>query len=212
MKNDFLQAVCRISSTETFLGLESKEYGNGVFIAPHHVLTVWHNLQDKKREAFTFKNSRNEKAHIKASSHIRFNKELDLALVELDQPIGEDLYRRPINRHILNAKGAAAPSLLASYFTERKTAISNVKPVTSEDTDEEDCLTVFSEKAFGPGCSGSPIYNKYGDIISLISRGIFDEIELKRDPFSDTHLQTQIIKGASPEHLANFVDSFLFNR
>lgn len=215
MKNDFLNAVCRISFTGICQGRRGIGYGNGVFITPSHVLTAWHNLRGQKTSAFTFKNSKDEQARIKTSRHNRFNAETDLALVELDQPIGEDLYRRPINQHLLGAKGTQ-PNMLAGYFIEQAQT-SQVKQTSYFGFSKKSYIALRSEKPLSQGYSGSPIYDQNGDIVSILSYGLgtAEEIRQMKSGYEGHEMQSiqksNRILGTSPESLASFVDSFLFD-
>ncbi len=94
----YLASVCQIREN---IGYRTG-FGNGVFITPSHVLTAWHVLKGAKTNTITFENINGAMAKIKPGGYKIRKDSADLAIVELDKPIGEGLYIRPINKHLIN--------------------------------------------------------------------------------------------------------------
>ncbi len=196
-------------------------YGNGVFITPSHILTSWHVVSGAKKGSLNFENHVGDKAMAKVGGLKLSKRECDLCIIEMDKPIGDNIYTRPINRHLLSGSNTKKSDNIGTLFAKNirgnRTVTQNVKSMNylrsifvglkvKGDNDfgvDSSKLSIYGieDEVLRPGHSGSPTIDKNGHIISLTSCMV---------PRDDADI-SDIFKGPSSEQIADFVDSFLFS-
>lgn len=163
-----MDAVCTITArqqadTSTFQG------GNGVFLSPWHVLTAWHVIEGTKHPVFTNTSGLSALTR-KGGRHIR-KSEIDVAIAELDRPIGEHF--ASVSLH------GSVEGLQTALYSRAPLPKPQIYPVSAiqENANTKDVdgamrlASVFlSQAAVVSGQSGSPIFNQStGQVVSILS-------------------------------------------
>ncbi len=207
MKN--FESICEIRGLKRKNGESYSSYGNATFISPSHILTAWHNLSGTAKGELTFTNCHGHSARMKEGGLKMRSSTSDLAIVELDKPIGEDLYTRPINSHLLPEEGFGR--LFALHASGEKEVEMSVKPIRDLGRFEDrlpDGHIAFEceDKKVRVGHSGAPVVNERGFIVSVLSSAAFYQAAQGEEfeSISDTFM------GPSPEKISEFVEDFLF--
>ena len=219
-KAEYFKSVCQIFAQHG----NRQGSGNGVFITPSHVLTAWHVIQCSRKGTLVFQNDDGETANVKEGGFKSRDSAHDLCIVELNKPIGGDTYARPINKHILHdpkSENNHFGTVFSKNVTGNKKVVEDVfaasfmhASFSQRDIDnnssgiDANSLSRYNikDKLLHQGHSGSPILDDNGYILSVVSA-----IEIGEVPAEGQLVKSDILLGASPEHVADFVDSFLFS-
>jgi S1-C subfamily serine protease len=172
--------------------------GNGVFIAPNLILTARHLFEDASSVALV---STPEKANAGLTLQvIAEDEELDLAIVKTADPICAEFC------HAADASEIEAPGFLATLL-DGQVQIQDAQ--INRETSAYSLLTThratFESKAIVEhGHSGGPIFDKKGNVLSVVSGGIREDVNRARQEG-----RPQPFLAASPADVIEFVNRAL---
>jgi hypothetical protein len=162
-------AVCKVK-----VGKEAGLHeGHGVFIAPDLLLTSWHILKASRPGSIIVRNDLGEMALLKTRGLKHKSEPLDLAVCELDAPIGYKFCALP--------KENSFPQKLKIYSRFNQEAeVNDAWPDSMENKEDLNRnLIKFRSTLFAkPGYSGSPLIDETGAVISLVC-GVIGSDQLK---------------------------------
>ena len=188
---------------------------NGVFITPFHVLTSWHIIQEaakhaKDHYAVTFENNWGEKVSIKPAllENAFHDAAKDLAIIELDNPIGYGLTLEPITSATLEESPSEDTVLVAEFQRQISVNLAvEVEDLTRRYRDSgliSDDFSGFSTYAsIEGGFSGAPVVNNQDRVISILSGEPRSEVGLQEPG------RIKPFIAPSPRALAEFIDEFM---
>lgn len=221
-KSEYLESLCGIyAEKKDEKGQWGSGFGNGVFITPSHVLTAWHVITGSPKSKIEFQNHLGQSARMLDGGFKKRDVESDLCIVELDKPIGQDFYVRPINRHMDLDNRARDDRRIGTIFADN--TVGNKQVV--DDVHINRFYNAFSGPQFDEtginmgdmphyslgnseiheGHSGSPIIDDDGFVMSITTMVL-------RERRNEHGLNpSDVFKGADPKKVADFIDSFLFS-
>ncbi|MGH1404188.1 MAG: hypothetical protein ACRBDL_08080 [Alphaproteobacteria bacterium] len=205
------ESICEITGIMRKSDESYGSYANSTFISPSHILTAWHNLSGIVKNELAFTNCHGDHARMKEGGLKIRSTSSDLAIVELDQPIGEDLYTRPINNNLLPDDGVGR--LFALHATGQRAVEMRVAPIhdlggLKDSVPEGHIVFDCPNKQVRLGHSGAPVVNESGFIVSVLSSAAFYKASHAPDAEFETSART--FMGPSPEKVSDFVEDFLF--
>lgn len=145
--------------------------GQGVFLSPFHVLTNAHVVDLK--EGLTFQNAHGQSTTALDGVDIVQDLSLDLALVTLDDPVGPGYSLVATPRNIPQDEEGLIVTRYRGGTPEIDPILidRDARPAVDRQYDHRDFVTMQSHNVqLGMGHSGSPIFNKEGRVISLVSQ------------------------------------------
>lgn len=216
MSQELLKSVCRLYTKTPTEGGHYISEANAAFISPTHILTTAHNLEGPQERSVIAANHALETASIKNT--IAKDTELDLAIVELSQPIGQGNWLPMVQQETLNEE-SAHNAYLAACFEEKAIYEQTTESYAASQQMWRDNIIPTHKMAFQtaaraqPGFSGAPII-KDGKIVSILLQVAFTQEQMDIidaagfQATEDTEPRTII--GPTPEVLAEFAAPFHF--
>jgi S1-C subfamily serine protease len=175
-KETALAAVCLIEGKKIRYeggGGASLCQGVGAFIAPDKVLTAWHVVN--KMEGITFVNQDGKRAMKKSGAQHPRSIKKDLVIVTLDQPIGNH-WLPTIKREESLLTGIEGIILSRRFNQPQRTQVRFNPLISNVEFRKFPYHIIFNAAAeITVGHSGSPILNRAGKIISVVSAGAAPE-------------------------------------
>lgn len=198
MLNQDFSTVCRVTGEVHKNAQVFQSEGNGVFVSPKRVLTSWHVVSGKQAGSVRFTNDMGLVSKMKPAKeggrHF-FDAGLDIALVELSQPIGHNIALPPKGASSLGYAFEGATGILLTRYQGTRSAYQ----VTYEPlrlSADPNMMTFSSEVKAVPGFSGSPIFAEDGmTLLSVLSqKDLVAErtAEAWNDVFASARLQKDI--------------------
>ncbi|QDK47215.1 serine protease [Bdellovibrio sp. ZAP7] len=171
----FLKDMYPLCENERFQDQRVIGFCSGVLVAPNKVLTAAHCMQEASRcengkFVFGATDGAQNLAIYSCKKVISIDRNLDFAVVELDRTVDDVIPAQVATTHSLN-DGDTVLSMSYPLGLPLKQDLGKIKDAAPDKNFFKVAVDTFS------GSSGSPLFNRQGEVIGILSRGAEDILE-----------------------------------